>query len=131
MSIRLTEDDFCRTVEEVLAALPPQFLPWLENTVVDVQRYPDSRLQRQLGIGPKHRRLMGLFEGSPVTEQGYEMRLPNRIYLFQRAIVSRSRSVEEVRYEIRRTLLHELAHHFGYSESDLDDFEAQPSPFDR
>ena len=39
--------------------------------------------------------------------------------------------LSEVRYEIRRTVLHELAHHFGYSESDLDDFEAQESPFDR
>ena len=58
------------------------------------------------------------------------MAMPNRILLFQRAIESRCRSVEEVHYDIRVLLLHELAHHFGYEESDLDDFEAQPSPFD-
>lgn len=131
MSIRLSEDEFCRAVEEVLASLPGQFVPWLENTVVDVQRYPDQRLQRQMGLGPKHIGLMGLFDGVPVTEQEYERAMPNRIYLFQRAIESKCRSVEEIRYEIRRTVLHELAHHFGYEEPDLDEFEAQESPFDR
>lgn len=131
MSVRLSENEFCRAVEEVLAALPKQFLPWLENTVIDVQRYPDARLQRQMRLGPKHIGLMGLFEGNPVTEQEYHRALPNRIYLFQRGIESKCRSVDEIRYEIRRTVLHELAHHFGYSESDLDEFEAQESPFDR
>ncbi len=130
MSIRMTEDEFCRAVDEVLQSLPKQFLAWLENTVVDVQRYPDARIQRDLGLGPRHLRLMGLFEGSPVTEQSYGVALPNRIWLFQRAIESQCRSVEEIRYEIRRTVLHELAHHFGYEESDLDEFEAKPSPFD-
>jgi predicted Zn-dependent protease with MMP-like domain len=126
----MTEDEFCQEVEEVLAGLPKQFVAWLENTVVDVQRYPDRRLQRQLRLGPKHIGLMGLFEGVPVTKQEFDSPLPNRIFLFQRAIESKCRSVEEVRYEIRRTVLHELAHHFGYEESDLDDFEAQDSPFD-
>jgi predicted Zn-dependent protease with MMP-like domain len=129
MSIRLSEDEFCRAVEEVLASLPKQFLPWLENTTVEVQRYPDRHWQRRLGVPPKHRGVMGLFDGCAVTDQEYGVRPPNRIYLFQRAIESASRSAEEVRYEIRRTVLHELAHHFGYSEEDLEDFESRQSPF--
>jgi predicted Zn-dependent protease with MMP-like domain len=104
-------------------------VPWLENTTVEVQRIPDERLQRQLKLRPKQRSVMGLFEGREITEQEYGMRMPNRIFLFQRAIESQCESAEEVRYEIRRTVLHELAHHFGYSESDLDDFESKPSPF--
>jgi len=131
MSVRMSEDEFCQAVEEVLKSLPPQFLTWLENVTVEVERYPDKRLQRQLRLGPRHIGLMGLFEGHYVTRQEYGMPMPNRIFLFQRAIESKCRSVEEIRYEIRRTVLHELAHHFGYEESDLDDFEAQPSPFDR
>ena len=130
MSVRLSEDAFCQAVDEVVRSLPAQFLAWLENVVIEVERYPDARLQRQMRLGPRHIGLMGLFEGHYVTKQEYGMAMPNRILLFQRAIESRCRSVEEVHYEIRRTVLHELAHHFGYEESDLDDFEAQPSPFD-
>ncbi len=128
--MRLTEDAFCQAVEEVLAGLPEQFLPWLENTTVEVQRYPDRRLQRQMRLPPKHRGVMGLFEGSAVTDQEYGVHLPNRIFLFQRAIESACGSADEVRYEIRRTVLHELAHHFGYSEEDLEDFESRKSPFE-
>lgn len=130
MAVRLSEDDFCRMVEEEIATLPKQFLPWLENTSIEVERYPDARLQRQMKLGPRHIGLMGLFEGAPITMQEYDVRLPSRVFLFQRAIESSCRSVEQVRYEIRKTILHELAHHFGYDEPDLEEFESRPSRFD-
>ena len=81
-------------------------------------------------MDPEEDTLMGLFEGRAVTEQEYGEHLPNRILLFKRPIEEVCRSRAEIAYEIRRTLVHELAHHFGYSEEDLEEYESRQSPFD-
>lgn len=126
---RLTFDEFCQIVREVLDDLPEEFRGRLENVVVDVEERPTARLLTQLGQDPDEP-LMGLFQGAPITEQEFGQHHPNRIVLFKRSIEEVSRSRAEVAYEIRRTLLHELGHHFGYSEEDLEFFEDRPSPFD-
>lgn len=126
---RLTMDEFCELVAEVIADLPEHFHDWMENVVVDVELRPSRKVLQELGHESGHA-LMGLFQGQPITEQEYGRRHPNRITLFKAPIEAICRSRDEVAYEIRRTVLHELAHHFGYSEEDLDFFEERPSPFD-
>jgi len=95
-----------------------------------VELEPSAELLEELEMDPQKDTLMGLFEGFAVTEQEYGEHLPNRILLFKRPIEEVCRSRAEIAYEIRRTLVHELAHHFGYSEEDLEAYEAQQSPFD-
>jgi predicted Zn-dependent protease with MMP-like domain len=123
--------EFCRTVREVIESLPEPFAACLENVAVDVEQRPSARTLRRLGYRPndKHGPL-GLFQGIPFTHQLYGERYPNRITLYKRSIEAVSRSREEIAYEIRRTVIHELAHHFGYSEDDLEEFESIESPFD-
>ncbi len=123
-------DEFCRVAREVVDQLPEPFHQWLENVVVDVELEPSRRLLRDLGMDPVEDTLLGLFEGAAITEQEYGDHRPNRILLFKRPIEEVSRSRAEIAYEIRRTVIHELAHHFGYSEEDLEEFESQESPFD-
>lgn len=121
--------DFCHVVRKVLDDLPAHFLPWLENVVVDVEREPTDEMLEDLGLeSPAD--LLGLFVGVGIDEQEYGIHVPNRVILFKRPLERASRSRAELEYEIRRTVLHELAHHFGHSEADLADFESQPSPFD-
>ena len=122
-------DEFCRLVEQVLDELPQVFRNHLENVVVDVEMQPSARVRRELDISPDEP-LLGLFQGAPLTEQEYGEFHPNRIVLYKRSIEAVCRSRREVAYEIRRTVMHELAHHFGFSEEDLDFYEAMPSPFD-
>ncbi len=65
--------------------------------------------------------LLGLYEGIPLTERyGYDMVLPDKITLFQKAIESICSTDEEVMREIRDTITHEVAHHFGYDDPSLD-----------
>lgn len=125
----LSMDEFCRVAQEVIAELPPHLRAWLENTVVDVELEPWPELVADMDVS-EDEPLLGLFEGAAVTELEYGEHAPNRIWLFKRPIEAVSRSRGEVKYEIRSTLLHELAHHFGYSEEDLAEFESRPSPFD-
>jgi len=128
--MRLSTDDFCDLVRQVVDALPREFHARMENLVIDVELRPSRRLLLEVGIHQPNQTLMGIFIGTSLPEQEFGEHTPNRIIIFQRPIEAVSRTVAEIAYEVRRTLLHELAHHFGYSEEDLDFFEAQPSPFD-
>jgi predicted Zn-dependent protease with MMP-like domain len=123
---------FSKTVEEVIDALPEPFRSHLENVVVDVEERPSARVLHEQGLGPDEwAEILGYFDGEPLTEQQYGEHPPNRITLYKQSIEAACRSIDEIRYEIRRTVMHELAHHFGYSEDDLDEFESIDSPFDQ
>ncbi len=126
---RLSWSEFCRVVQAEIAHLPAPFAPYLENLVVDVESAPSRRLLKELEV-PAGETLFGLFQGRGIDEMEFGHAAPNRVVLFKDPIEQASGSLAEVRYEIRRTLLHELGHHFGFSEEDLEFFESQPSPFD-
>lgn len=128
-SNRLSWDAFYWAVESELAKLPTEFRPYLENLVIDVETAPSRQLLRELGV-PRGETLFGLFQGRGIDEMEYGHASPNRIVLFKEPIEQQCGSEAEIHYEIRRTLLHELGHHFGFSEEDLEFFESQPNPFD-
>jgi predicted Zn-dependent protease with MMP-like domain len=67
--------------------------------------------------------LFGLYEGVPLTKRSpisYSGVLPDRITLYQRTICRYCNSEEEVRAQIRKTVIHEVAHHFGISDPRLE-----------
>jgi predicted Zn-dependent protease with MMP-like domain len=128
---RLTMKEFCAIVEQVIADLPEPFHGYLENVAVDVDPRASERTLRGVGIDPDEwDQLMGLFQGKALTEQEFGEHHPNRIALYKDSIEAACRSRDEIAYEIRRTVIHELAHHFGFSEDDLEEFESTPSPYD-
>ncbi|HEY4309821.1 MAG TPA: metallopeptidase family protein [Pirellulales bacterium] len=122
--------EFVDLAQRVIGELGDPFKHWLENVVVDVQIEPTREMLEDVGLDPDEETLLGLFTGLAVTEQEYGEHAANQILLFKRPIEEVCRSRAEVAYEIRRTLIHELAHHFGYSEEDLAEYEARQSPFD-
>jgi predicted Zn-dependent protease with MMP-like domain len=130
MTSRLPLNEFCDVVDQTIAELPQPFFDWMENVVVDVELEPPRKLLDNMGFDDGEDDLFGVFEGLGVTEQEYGLHEPNRIVIFKRPLEAACRSRAELKYEIRRTVIHELAHHFGYSEEELEEFESQPSPFD-
>jgi predicted Zn-dependent protease with MMP-like domain len=122
--------EFCDVVHQTIAELPQPFFGWMENVVVDVELEPPDELLDEMGFDGDDYDLFGVFEGLEVTEQEYGVHQPNRIVIFKGPLESACRNRDELKYEIRRTVIHELAHHFGYSEEDLEEFESQPSPYD-
>ena len=130
LPVRLSMSEFVAVARQVLDELGEPFRGWLENVVVDVELAPSAELREEFDLKSSNEALLGLFLGEAVTEQEYGVRAPNRILLFKRPIEAVCRSRAEVAYEIRRTVIHELAHHFGYSEEDLEEFESRPSPYD-
>jgi predicted Zn-dependent protease with MMP-like domain len=123
---RLSWRQFCDAVEEAVASLPEPFHKYLENVVVDVQEEPSDRDYAALearGGEPGATLLLGLFIGVPLTSQGYGDRHPNVVKIFRRPMEQVSRTRGALLRNIRATVVHEFAHHFGFSEEQLEVFE--------
>jgi len=113
-------------VAESLSQLPPEFQDRLENIAIVVEDWPSR--EQLLSAGCRHRAsLLGLYEGVPLTERGrgYGMVPPDKITLFQKPIEARCKSDEQIRAEVRRVVLHEIAHHFGIGDAVLEEIEEQ------
>ncbi|MFQ5877568.1 MAG: metallopeptidase family protein [Acidobacteriota bacterium] len=114
---------FERLVREALDALPDNLRARLDNVAVVVEDRPSRRQARILGEGGD--RVLGLYEGEPLTERDarYSLAFPDRITIFQANVEAACRTEAEVREEVRKTVLHEIAHHFGIEDDRLDDLD--------
>ena len=116
---RTPEEEFDRTVESALTAIPPRFRRALDNTEVAVEPYPSDRFLRHHPVSPF---VLGLFLGTPMTERGFDSsELPPRILVFQRNLENTCRSRSELKREIGITVRHELGHLLGMEEDDIED----------
>ncbi len=108
-------------MEEALQGIPEPFRAKLENVAIVVEEAPSIELLESLGMS-RHDTLLGLYEGVPLTERGdwYNLVVPDRIVLFRRPILALCRTPEEVRAEVRVTVLHEVAHFYGIDDEELD-----------
>lgn len=108
--------DFERLVAEVLDSLPPEFQAALEHVAVVVEDWPTPEQLRSVGLD-EDETLYGLYEGTPLIERGLDLPpLPDRIVIFRGPLLEDFATEEEIRAEIRTTVLHELAHFFGLDE---------------
>ena len=115
---------FEELVSEALERLPPRFAERLSNIDVEVRDWPSPQELRSARV-PAGSLLLGLYRGVPQTRrsQGYNLALPDRISIYQGPIERVCRSDDEVRERVRRTVLHEIAHHFGWSDAELAEME--------
>jgi len=122
------DDWFVRLVEEAMDELPGPFAARVENVVVVVERTPDGRTRADLGLGPGDL-LMGLYQGVPLPERSVEVPplMPDRIVIYQDPIVAVSRDPETIKRQVRQTVIHEVGHYFGLSDSEMAEYE-EPGP---
>jgi len=134
MSLR----QFGRVVARVMKTLPQEFQPYLDNVVVDVEEEPDVETLRQQGFTEEDiasgESLYGLFAPidlpTPWGGDVLDIRdLPHRIIIYKRPLEEDFPSRRQLMTEIRKTVIHELAHHFGYTDRDLEPFDENPDPF--
>ena len=99
--------------------LPTAFLHRMENVDIVVEDWPSREQLIGSGLG-EDETLLGLYEGIPLPDRyDYNLVLPDKITLFQRAIESICATEQEVVNEVRATVVHEVAHHFGITDDDL------------
>src|SRR5438477_6377197 len=113
---------FEKLVSDSIGELPEEFRNKLENVVIIIEDYPSRELMQEMELSPDDT-LFGLYEGVPLTERGFfaEPLYPDRILVFQRAIEDECDSLEEIKEEVKITLVHEIAHFFGIDDDYLED----------
>ena len=120
----MKRERFDRIVEEVLDSLPEEFGELLDNVIVMTEDAPSAQLLAESDV-PEGEALFGLYEGVPLTDRTHEYGLvpPDRITIFQQPIEEACDTEQEVADQIRRTVLHEIAHFFGIDEDRMDEIE--------
>jgi predicted Zn-dependent protease with MMP-like domain len=123
---RSERERFDALLEQVIDALPDQWRQYVDDVPIIVEDHPDSKLLEELGMDPNSEDLCGLHTGTPRTEKSVQDPFdhPETVHLFREGIVAHADGWEAgddaVREEIRITLLHEIGHHFGLEEDDLE-----------
>lgn len=110
---------FEQLVVDALESLPAQFQAYLTNVDVIVERLPNREQRRALGLRP-WQSVYGMYDGVPLTERsGDPLAPPDAIIIFQETLERDFRSPAALRDQVRRTVLHEIAHVFGISDERL------------
>lgn len=106
-------------MEEAIDSLPKEFAKRLNNVSVVVEDSPSKELLKSLKF-PPWALIFGLYQGVPQTKRiSYSGVLPDKITIFKHPIERVSRTEEEIKAQVRATVIHEIGHHFGLSEEDL------------
>ena len=121
-----SRERFEELVEEALESIPDKLWSVVENLAVTVEDWPTREQAARVNGG--YGLLLGLYEGVPLTarSQGYGLVPPDRITIFRGPIlrVCPPGDAAAIRNQIRRTVLHEIAHHFGISDARLHELGA-------
>lgn len=134
----MTLSQFGKVVAQVMETLPEEFRQYLDNVVVDVEEEPDLETLRRMDFTEEEiadgDSLYGLFApiDLPTMWSGDVLDLrdqPHRIIIYKRPLEEDFPDRRQLMIEIRKTVVHELAHHFGYSDRDLERFDDNPNPF--
>jgi predicted Zn-dependent protease with MMP-like domain len=121
--LQLSETEFEELVVAALDTLPEDLLTLMNNIEVTIERSPSRQQMRRVGL--RSGTLLGLYEGIPLTARNsssYSLVVPDKITIFQRPIESICSTHEEIVTQVRKTVVHEVAHHFGIGEVRMREF---------
>lgn len=123
-----TLDDFEILARQALDGLPQPFADLVRGVPFMVAEFPERDVLDDLGMESEFE-LMGLFHGIGLPQMGDTPatgQMPNRIYLYRRPILDYWAETEDETLGeiITHVLIHEIGHHFGYSDADMEAIEA-------
>jgi predicted Zn-dependent protease with MMP-like domain len=118
--VRVSRKRFEALVAEALRGIPPDLRGALDNIEVVVDDWPTDEQLADVDLGPDDV-LFGLYQGTPLPQRSpmAPYRLPDIITIFQGSVEDECETEDEMREEIRRTVVHEIAHYFGFDEDKL------------
>jgi predicted Zn-dependent protease with MMP-like domain len=123
----MNHDEFEAVVAEALDGLPLEFAELMSNVSIQVRETPDIETLRSLDLDPRHHTLFGLYSGVPLDARGgwYGNVLPDVIVLYRRSLLDACPTRTKLIHQIQLTLLHEIGHHFGLSDDEMDAWERE------
>jgi predicted Zn-dependent protease with MMP-like domain len=126
--------EFKHLVRDVMDTFPAEIRKFLDNVVVEVDDWPDDALLLRAGLTEEEIEagdtLFGLFEPMGIPTDGIDFQDdPHKLWIFKGPHEEEFADPKRLRTEIRKTVVHEMAHHFGWTDRDLERFDATEDPF--
>jgi acetylglutamate kinase len=122
-----SEEDIHRMAEIALEAIPERLAVHLRGVAIMVEDLADDETLADLGIDNPWE-LTGLYQGIPLTERSVSdpVPFPQTIHLYREAIlVEWIETGEDLNHLVGSVLVHEVAHHFGFSDAEIERLEAE------
>ncbi len=107
----LTTQEFEKLVQEGIDLIPEDILQKLENVEICVENKEEKR---------NNSLVLGLYQGVPKNKRwSYGQVLPDKITIFKKSIEKIAKNKEDIKKIVAKTVYHEIAHHFGFSEKEI------------
>src|ERR1700746_3980913 len=120
--ISLDHEEIRKEVARIVNKLPRQFRKRTHNVEIVVEERPERGLLLSVGLDPRYDTLYGLYQGIPLPDRSalYPPILPDKITIFSEPLLRDFSDPEDLREQIRTTVLHEVAHYFGFDDDEID-----------
>jgi predicted Zn-dependent protease with MMP-like domain len=122
--VEVSDTDFEAIIADAMDALPERFLAHAKNVAVvwEYDPTPEQRIKQNLR---PDQTLFGLYEGIPMIRRGdnYNLVLPDKITIFKNPILHFAHDLESVKRQVKHTLWHEIAHHYGLDHDRIHELE--------
>lgn len=120
----ITDEQFEQLINESMDELPQEYITNMKNVAVTYadEATPEQRIKQKLR---PDQILFGLYEGIPLTKRGsgYSLVLPDKITIFKLPILHTSHDIVSLKAQVKRTLWHEIAHHYGLDHARISELE--------
>ena len=125
----MPDETFEKLIGRAMNELPREYMERLDNVAITYADDPTPEQFTKQGVS-EGQLLLGLYEGIPQTQRGssYSLVLPDKITLFKNPILSLSSSDADVYERVKRTLWHEIAHHYGLDHGRIHELEQRKPP---
>jgi predicted Zn-dependent protease with MMP-like domain len=118
----ISPEAFAELVREALAQLPAPYAKLIEEISVVVEEEPPPEVLEEIEMEEEEEDLLGLYQGVSLADQSFFHaggQQPARIAIYRGPILRLCRLPEEVRREVRDTVVHELGHHVGLDDDEM------------
>lgn len=117
--IKVSDEQFQALIDQALTELPGEHVQNIKNVAILYEDEPTPE-QREKLVLRHDQTLLGLYEGTPLTErQGTTKLFPDKITLFRLPLQWHANTLDELKEEIKHTLWHEIAHYYGLDHDEI------------
>lgn len=121
--INISDKRFRNIVSWAIDSMPSEYTDNIKNLAIVVEDEPSPEQRSKLHL-VEGMTLFGLYEGIPLTRRlGYSLVLPDVITIFKKPLVGNSQDINDLRRQVRHTVWHEIAHHFGLDHQRIHELE--------
>ena len=127
---KISDKYFQSLIDQAMNDLPQDYIQNLDNVAITYAESPTSEQLKKQHVG-HDQLLLGLYEGIPQTARytsGYSGVLPDKITLFKQPLLRQSANETELYQHIKRTIWHEIAHHYGLDHAHIDALQQKNHP---